>query len=107
MRKYDTAEIYQELEKLGLTPLRIRDGIHVFDSQGRIVAHYACPVGEKCYWEIWHTPTCALNEAKLVNAYPLTEEILFQFALIEDGKKNKQQVLNKIVYDLSVINENE
>lgn len=107
MNKYDTTEIFQELEKLGLTPLRIRNGIHVLDPQRRIVAHYACPVGDKSYWEIWPTPTYPLPEDKLTNAYPLTEEILFQFALVENDKKNKQQALDKMVYDVSIINENE
>lgn len=107
MRKYDTAEIFQELEALGLTPLRLRDGSHVIDSQGRIVAHYACPIGEDSYWEIWKEPTYPISEEKLFNAYPLTEEMLFQFSTVEGDKKNKQQSLKKMAYELSVVLENE
>lgn len=107
MKKYDTAEIYQALEKLELTPIRLRNGIHVFDAQRRLVAHYACPIGEKPYWEIWPTPTYPLAEDKLRNAYPLTGEILLQFSMVEHGTKNKQQALDKMVHDVSFFTENE
>ncbi|EMC9754397.1 hypothetical protein WDR88_003360 [Enterobacter cloacae] len=107
MQKHGTEKIYQALENMGLAPLRIRDGIHVVDVQGRIVAHYACPIGNESHWEIWPTPTYPLSHDKLTSAYPLTKEILFQFSLVEGDEKNKQQALNKLAYNESVFIENE
>ncbi|QSV12315.1 hypothetical protein [Kosakonia oryzae] len=107
MTRYDTADIYEALEKLGLTPLRLRDGIHVIDSQDRIVAHYSCPIGQPTFWEIWPTPTYPLTKDKLKNAYPLLEEALFQFATVEVSTANKQKALNDMLHRLDSTKENE
>lgn len=101
MAKYDTAEIYGILDTLGVTPLRLRDGIHVIDSQNRIVAIFNCPIGENPYWSTWATPSAPLPEDKLQNAYELTEEALFQFSLVENTKSSKQNALNDMLHTSS------
>lgn len=103
MKKYDTAEIYEELDKQGHTPLKLREGNHVFDVQRRIVAQYKRTLRGEYYWEIWPTPSAPLSPEKLTNAYPLTEEVLFQFSLVEGKEKDKRHALERKVKDFNNI----
>ncbi len=105
MARYVTAEIYDKLLNKGYRSVRLLNGIHVIDELNRMVAHYACPLGEDPYWDIWDMPYAPMDEEKLRNAYPLEGDILFQFSLLEPSLKFKQAALNERLSEIDITNQ--
>lgn len=103
MKKYSTSEIYNELHKRGYTPLRLREGIHVFDDQNRIVAQYKRTLSGDYFWDIWPSPSSPLRPEQHANAYPLTEDALFLFSTVEGTEKDKRNALVRIIKNFNSI----